>query len=376
MKLKKKFCLGIFILIFVSCKVQQTSVSKIYHIDKAGIVSQNSLIYSLPKTILHISVKATNNSFIKGPYCKYAYKYLGIENVLKESKAYWTIDSVNIETCNDIDPDNLFVVENKSDLTSEFIKLSEYGLISSFYNQDNKKCNIYNTYLDTFYFVPAMTDITVKRFNEQIYDTVYKELFQDSAYLKIPIIKPKNEFKSLEQKAEEAANFIIKLRKRRFKLIAGQYDFFPDGEALEVALKELNRIEHNYLSLFIGKWTKQSVNYTFEYIPENKVIIDSKLLFRFSLEKGILTKTETEGNPVFLIINKLNHTKKFNEFIDRQSISDVETSVEQDNEKIFYRIPEKTSIEIREGNNLIIKKVLSINQYGKILSIPYNFKIE
>jgi hypothetical protein len=56
------------------------------------------------------------------------------------------------------------------------------------------------------------------------------------------------DIKSLEEKAEEAAAFIYKLRKRRFKLLVGQEQPVPDGNALDISIRELDELEKEYLS--------------------------------------------------------------------------------------------------------------------------------
>jgi hypothetical protein len=47
--------------------------------------------------------------------------------------------------------------------------------------------------------------------------------------------------KTLEEKAQEAALFIFKIRKRRFKLLAGQYDVFPEEQALATSVREIKQ---------------------------------------------------------------------------------------------------------------------------------------
>ena len=71
----------------------------------------------------------------------------------------------------------------------------------------------------------------------------------------------------MEDKAREAAAFIYKIRKRRFKLISGQYDTHPESTALETAVRELNELEDNYLALFIGRYTTDTLTHRYQYIP-------------------------------------------------------------------------------------------------------------
>lgn len=361
----------IILLILAAC-APQANLTKVYHINDAGTITNNAIIYAIPKTTIFTDVIATKHTFIKGPFSDYAEKLLYIHDVKKKDEVYWSIDNIDISTCNDIDPDNLYITENPTDELLKFLQFNQEGFFIDIYNNYNdKKCIYTNFMFDTIIKNPVFLDLTVKRHEAEKYDTIYRKILRDSTFYRVPLIKPVIETKDLETKAEEAAAFIIKLRKRRFKLLSGQYEFYPDGDAIKYAIEELNKLEKEYLSLFIGKWTKNSASYTFEYVPEELIKIDSKILFKFSENDGILPLNSYKGDPVFLILNKLDYTKKMQEFIDRQLIDDFTNEDSESNtNKIYYRIPERAEARIKIGNNTLIRKKILVNQYGKILTIP------
>jgi len=241
----------VLIFLFLFCEAQKKNY--VTNIKSMSSLDNNAAIYALPKTILVITAEAIRTTVIPGPFHKYADKYLGIENVPDREITEWDISDIKIDIYQEADPDYFFTVSNKriKNLNHILSGLAEDSLIlypdrffkkHSFSEPDT-------SYDDKIHY----RDLSIKRNLELNNDTTYKSVFRDSVYVKIPVIKQQLVRKSAEEKAEEAANYIIKIRKRKFKLFSGQYDYMPEGEALEVAVKELEKLENEYLSLFTGK---------------------------------------------------------------------------------------------------------------------------
>lgn len=97
-----------------------------------------------------------------------------------------------------------------------------------------------------------------------------------------PIIRyiPKTETDNVK----EAVSEIFRIRSERVKLLAAE-NSVPDGKSLEIILKEFDRMESNYLSLFMGKTEKRQVKRVVTCIP---VSVDEPVVaFRFSEKGGI-----------------------------------------------------------------------------------------
>ena len=173
--------------------------------------------------------------------------------------------------------------------------------------------------------------------------------------------------KSLEEKAQEAAHTITKLRKRRFKSLANAYETqLPDGKAYELMVKELGKLEKEYVSLFVGKSYKKSFDYSFDFIPgENSV--SGEVVFRFSDTKGVLPKSDLSGKPVVIDLDKLN------DLAAAQNKLKTSANPAAGQDGVYYRIPGKAEIKILNGLNLMAITRATIAQFGTVAPLPEDY---
>ena len=94
------------------------------------VAPAGTIIYSLPVTTIGLEVTAEHESFVAGPYAKYAQKYLGIE-ARTESADTYTISSIQMHPYIEADPDvrvavNMGTAKNPS---ANFLNFCSQGLI-------------------------------------------------------------------------------------------------------------------------------------------------------------------------------------------------------------------------------------------------------
>lgn len=204
------------------------------------------------------------------------------------------------------------------------------------------------------------TDLSVKRNFEAEKDVEVSLVMPDTNYASRPANRNALKEKTLEQKAEEAADFLIKLKKRRFKLVAGQYDYMPEGEAMAEALNELSRLEEEYLSLFIGKKMVSEVIRHFRFVPDTDRENERQVIFRFSDSQGILNTTETIGIPVVLEVNSMQLIKDLESYkIPVKPAADI----------MPYRIPEEVSFRLMAGEQVWADGICPVFQYGVVVPL-------
>jgi len=103
-----KIIMLVLLAIFFSCSpAGQISVS---NVNDSGFRQSGSLLYSLPQTVIDVSVEAEVIEVITGPYRQYAEKYLGIKDVPVKAEYYWTISSVQVRHHTELDPDFVYAV--------------------------------------------------------------------------------------------------------------------------------------------------------------------------------------------------------------------------------------------------------------------------
>ncbi len=365
-----KNIIGIILLGLVmmfSCKPSsETRVSKL---ENAEAITENGIIYALPRTNLNFSLTTKRTDIYPGPYHEYAEKYLGIENVPNKETSIWKITDVVIKSYTDVDPEQYYVLEPSGKMNINFDKLFDNGSILPVNNQ------IKNHYENEFYGLNdaengiVFKDLSVSKFVGEEKITYFKRVQRDSLFAKVPVTKTQSVYKSFEDKAKEAASFIFTIREKRVELITGMADFYPEGESLEIALKEMERLENEYLTLFVGKRFKTSYEVNFEFIPSNAELNQPYILFRFSEERGVLQANDLRGRPIIVELEKSENTKNLN-FLVADQIN--REGLEYKN-RLFYRIPELTLVEIFDGNKLLAKRKVNIEQYGTTISIPAQF---
>ena len=76
--MKKTNCIFLFLLLVFACS--PTNHISITNIQDLASYNENSIIYSLPRSRLVLSIIAVRHYTVPGPYTMYAEKYLGIKN--------------------------------------------------------------------------------------------------------------------------------------------------------------------------------------------------------------------------------------------------------------------------------------------------------
>jgi hypothetical protein len=361
--MRKIHITAVLVLLFTFCQAQKKI--DIANIRNMNNLDDNNAIYALPKTILNITAEAERTTTIPGPYYKFAEKYLGIQNVPEEKTTEWDISDIKIDIYQEADPEYFFSVSNKRSNNLNHILSGLAGDSLILYPNRFFKKHSFSEPDTSFNNKIHFRDLSVKHNLQLTNDTTYNSVFKDSIYVEMPVIKQQLVRKSLEEKAEEAASYIIKIRKRKFKLLSGQYDYMPEGEALAVAVKELDKLENEYLSLFTGKEYVDYFKKTFQYIPDNTRKISKEILYRFSDTEGFIDSKETRGKLVIIEIKDMDKTIYF----EKVNVPDEKILT---GSYVLARLPDLADIRILIGDKILNVTKVPVFQYGSI--VPYSFK--
>jgi len=166
-----------------------------------------------------------------------------------------------------------------------------------------------------------------------------------------------------EQKISKAAQRVLECRRIQYEIAAGLVDeLHPDGEAYKVSLKELKKIEEDYLSLFVGKTIYDKETFGFDYVP--KTGGKSEAIFRISDENGIVPATDLSGKPVMLEfeIDK-DLTQKYTGLIKSDNPAAGQSG-------IYYRIPGRATVRLINDMNVIATARATVPQFGAIAPMP------
>ena len=354
-----KVILAIWIsLLQMSCS--SSSKIAVSSVTDTRTLQPGSFIYAIPVTVMDVLVKAEQVTVVPGPYYQYAEKYLGITDVPEKTESYWYIREMVLSSHTEADPDYLFSVTGISepDAYPGIADLLHDGLILSakdfshdqFYNYSFPPEKTYHLY----------TDLSVKRNFEAEKDVDVSLVMPGSEDNTRQTSRNTLKEKTTEQKAEEAANFLIKLKKRRFKLVTGQNEFTPQDQAMKEALQELARLEETYLSLFIGKRIATPHQKSYSFTPVTGKETDRVVLFRLSESAGFADAREADGIPVVLELEDNNKTRVLEQYrIPLKPIAN----------QLHYRIPDQMKFRLMAGEQIWAEATCPVFQCGAIVPL-------
>ncbi len=307
------------------------------------------VVYSLPRTGIRVYVKAEKETFRPGPYAAYAEQLLGIKNVKTRAAVNWAVEEIKIGVFSEPDPEQVFKAMGDG---ASMVSLSADGCLAGINSKTTpeKPAN-------------AVTNTVGKK--PEFDDNSFFEYFTDSPLYTAG--DSTNNYRPVkipdEQKISKAAQRILECRRLQYEIAAGLVDeFHPDGEAYKASLKELKKIESDYLSLFVGKTIYDKGNFSFDYVPKSGG--KSEAIFRISEENGIVPATDLTGKPVMIEFD-----------IDKELAQKYSGMVKSDNPAagksgVFYRIPGRATVKLINDMNVVATARLTIAQFGAVAPVP------
>ncbi|MDD2636498.1 MAG: DUF4831 family protein [Bacteroidales bacterium] len=335
--------------------------------DTSLQIKKNSLVYFLPQSLIHLKLDVKTTKFIPGPFYNFAEKYLSIDDAPKKAYTYSDILGVEFMQVSSVDPLAGFIIlDNKASLSFD-----NRGVITAYNDNIDNQSELNKIQYQNLpeYFnldSPHYTDYGVKRNFTGITDTTYKVIQLDSVFQKIPVYNTVITSKDFEQKAEEAANYIIKIRKRRFKLQTVQFDDERPPKDLVRLIKQLDKLERQYLELFIGKEISVNNSFYYTFKPEKNHKSGKIEIFHLSEERGICQTAAEDTEPVYLKYKNCQKTKELDNFYKRQT----KLKEKEKTKGLYYRIPGHGSICVEFDNHTYAKQTFIIPQYGSLTNLP------
>ena len=193
--------------------------------------------------------------------------------------------------------------------------------------------------------------------------TLYRSDEGSSAYDRVAVQQDMLVGKTLEQRAAETADMILKLRKQRLQIVTGDTDATYSGEAMGAAIAEITRLEEEYMMLFAGYSEFQTQKMRFEVIPDAANEGQMYVAFRLSDTAGLVPAENLSGKPVIM------------EIVPQTFADTGMTEEESKNKKevlVYYRIPAVCTVRLMDGANLLLQSRIPIYQLGRESSLPIN----
>ena len=150
-----------------------------------------------------------------------------------------------------------------------------------------------------------------------------------------------------EEAAKRAAERIFELRAARQDILLGEYGDGVYGAGLEAALREIERLESEYLKLFYGIRTVTTT--THRYTMPVSADMPNNVIARFNSEEGLLAKDNVAGDIVMV------------------SVTPSEMSYPASNPKgtVAYRYANNANVVVSFAQEVLARRVLPIFEFGE-----------
>lgn len=312
--------------------------------------------YTLPRTVVTATVVVEREVILRGTYAKYAAQYLGISGAAMSDKQNYRILDASLGYYEEPDPAQTYALDRSVDARSRVfhwltVPQSRQPLVADAKFQDAAMGN--NN---------PFTDVSL----QPLYGATVEQngLADGESFGELPVNRTSMVEKSTEQLAADAANAIFTLRKRRFDLVTGEMGEHVFGAGLPAALQEIDRLESEYLSLFIGKRYTQRIVRTYSVLPSEK---GTSIVCRFSPTKGLVPDSDLSGRP--LVIEMTSEGAGETGSASRGTVG----SAKKGGANLPYRIPAVQIVKLVDGTDELARERIPIFQMGTFASAPVIF---
>ena len=331
-------------------------------------LTDGSLVYGLPLTVFDIEVEVERRIEKPGPYARYAGDLLGIKEVINQEKETWTITGIKVYSSEELDPSELYVIESNTLFQTNALALKRSGLIldlnPEIYEKGSEKMLV-----KAFSNIqPGFTDMGADEYFVVQSDTLYKLVKLDTAFIRIPYLVEKKKQLTPDQLAEKAAKALLELRDGKHQILSGEATVFPQNGA---ALDEMNKLENEYLALFAGKSWTEVKRFSYTLVPQKDNSGKAVTLLKFSGQTGPANANGKSGISVDVTLVPAKKSKDLTIMTKPQSGNEPV----QKFDKLYYRIPEVVTMNIKMGEENLYNSRKLIYQFGEVIQLPANYII-
>ena len=292
----------------------------------------DGVTYFLPRTAFRVTIIAERTTIKPGDFCKYADRYLRLQNVPTEEATEWKLKSIKLEPYGKPDKDKAFSIKLKGKTVAPLVGLSRDGLLLSI-NTDAEED-----------FLPDLPkpEKGAEPENPRTYMT--QEILSAGSTAKM---------------AELCAQEIYDIRDSKNALVRGEADNTPkDGAQLKLMLDQLDRQAAVLESLFGG--TRQTDTEVFSLFYDPNEETERDVLFRFSKKLGVLDSDNLAGEPVVVSL---------------QAMETIPTAVPSDDaakkrakmeQGVYYNVPVRTKIKVTFDGQEYVNMETPMAQFGVV----------
>jgi len=338
----------------------------VIHVSNNQTSEENGLFYYLPRTVIVADVKVKKTTLLPGPLYEYSDSYIGYTGIAEKQEKY-ELEEIKLSTRSEPDPDQLYFIELK-EKQRVLLEYDKMGVIRKI-NETSSKEEI-NARESALQFEKTEKEnrdknITLINLKEKL-DTIYtRQIHEGGVVIENRQIERVMIKSSKQESARDAVKMINDIRSQKYRLISYSDELAYPAATLEVMLKELKKLENEYLNLFLGTSEVQTLTYQFEFRPQ----ADKKGIqpfFKFSPHKGINDSLKLIMETVYIQQEPTGATQGAIRLTSEQK------TIKKSNKftGIVYRIPESCLFKVILNNRVIAQQSFPVSQLGVLHSLP------
>lgn len=309
----------------------------------SGKAGEYGLSYSLPNTVIDITVETELTVKKPGEFYKYARRYFNIADPITKESASARVKSVVITTHGVTAEGQNYLVDFKAG-KAPFMMLEPGGTPRAINTE-----NLFSPEAPELPVAVAAQPTPLE--GPAARQALSEEILQSQ---------------STAKRAELAAAQIFALRQSRNDIITGQADQMPpDGRAMELVLSNINAQEAALMAMFTGTtqtWTEVK---TISYQPSGENDIESRrIIARVSPVKGLVDSDDLSGTPIYLSLNVVERPEV------PLNAKGVPTELPKD--AFIYRLPGKVSVNVQWEGHTLADTTVEMAQYGITMGLKPN----
>ena len=339
----KLILLVIFCLVTISTKSQT--------ILPANEAKNSNFDFYLPKLELGVEIILEKQEFIPSEFSKNKTKEFLPVKPEKHYRTFYQIKDV-VTTKNWVADEKRHFSVIKSKNT--FFSLTPFGTLAGINCENCKSFSLPEPQKKIDHQIAknlTYNKFFIKKDSKPYSDTIYKIIRIDSTIVKKPVIIRKTKKKKDKDKIYDLVHYLIKTRKRKFRLISGLDTINYNPEVLRIKLHNLDSLENKLYNLLTGyeKYNELKLYYDVDFNKKTDTIAF------INPYRGL---TNINGIPVIIKLTNIN------------SINSNNTP----GKGIPYILPKMFKISIWYGNNKVYNEIIPVPQLGEVKFINVKVK--
>jgi hypothetical protein len=291
------------------------------------------ITYSLPQTLVAVTVEAECTAVKAGAYANYAERYLGVTDAAQTDGETWRLLGVTLTPM--AEPDTARTYQIKFDKgNNPTCYLTDDGILWSI-----------NTSPTDAVCLPADEETIVSQ--PDGLQVTNSELLKAGSKAK---------------QAEIAASQIFRIRESRLDLLTGEADNLPaDGASYKLVLENLEAQENAYMALFTGEKTVRRVKRVFLFHPTTEEV-RGEVLTRFSRSYGFVNNNDLSGEPLRVSMTITSDQRTPQAATDKKQ--------KKGNQGVAFLKPGRASVQVTYKGGTVAADEFYMGQLGCVEQLP------